>query len=153
MLHLSRANIALRIGQRSYATLPPPTRRISSAVRTSLYAAGTLALVAYYYDSRSAIHEHVLMPAVRALTDAETSHKLAVELLSLGAWARPKDKGTDGESVRAEMWGKEVVNPVGVAAGFDKDARAIDGESMKRLCVLSENVEVRLASSNAWYDA
>lgn len=93
------------------------------------------------------------MPAVRALTDAETSHKLAVELLSLGAWARPKDKGTDGESVRAEMWGKEVVNPVGVAAGFDKDARAIDGESMKRLCVLSENVEVRLASSNAWYDA
>ncbi|KAJ9093150.1 hypothetical protein QFC20_007198 [Naganishia adeliensis] len=127
MLHLSRANIALRLGQRSYATLPPPTRRISSAVRTSLYAAGTLAFVAYYYDSRSAIHEHVLMPAIRAVTDAETSHKLAVELLSLGAWARPKDKGTDGDSVRAEMWGKEVVNPVGVAAGFDKDARAIDG--------------------------
>lgn len=128
MLHLSRAHI-LRLTQRSYTTAPPPTRRLSSALRTSLYAAGTLALVAYYYDSRSALHEHVLMPAVRAVTDAETSHKLAVELLSLGAWARPRDKGTDGEVVRAEMWGKEVVNPVGVAAGFDKDARAIDGES------------------------
>jgi dihydroorotate dehydrogenase len=127
MLHLSRTHIALRLGQRAYTTAPP-TRRLSSALRTSLYAAGTLALVAYYYDSRSLIHEHVLMPAVRTVTDAETSHKLAVELLSLGAWARPKDRGVDGHAVRAEMWGKEVVNPVGVAAGFDKDAKAIDGE-------------------------
>ena len=130
MLHLSRPlrTLPRAIGHRTYTT-SRPTPRLPSALRTTLYATTTLALLAYYYDSRSALHEHILMPAIRACTDAETSHKLAVELLSLGGWARPKDRGVDGESVRAEMWGKEVRNPVGVAAGFDKDAKAIDGES------------------------
>ncbi|GHJ84587.1 hypothetical protein NliqN6_0989 [Naganishia liquefaciens] len=132
MLHLARPlrTLPRGIATRAYITSrpsPTPRPRLPSALRTTLYAATTLALIAYYYDSRSALHEHVLMPAIRACTDAETSHKLAVELLSLGAWARPKDRGVDAESVRAEMWGKPVKNPVGVAAGFDKDARAIDG--------------------------
>lgn len=27
-----------------------------------------------------------------------------------------------------KLWGKEISNPVGLAAGFDKDGEAIDGE-------------------------
>lgn len=92
------------------------------------FAIGTGALlVAYYYDSRSVAHEHVVMPVIRALTDAEDSHRLAVMLLGAPAWARPRDMGVDGPELSAELFGVPLVNPLGVAAGFDKDAQAIDG--------------------------
>jgi hypothetical protein len=62
---------------------------------------GSLAFVAYYYDSRSIIHEHVAMPIIRATMDAEQSHRMAIRLLGAGAWARPKDKGVDDERLSA----------------------------------------------------
>ena len=43
------------------------------------------------------------MPTVRALTDAEESHRLAVRMLSMGAWARPKDKVVDDERLGATV--------------------------------------------------
>ncbi|KAJ9119920.1 hypothetical protein QFC24_005403 [Naganishia onofrii] len=86
-----------------------------------------MAAAAYMYDSRSAIHEHVAMPVLRVMTDAETSHKLAVKLLAMSSWVRPKDRGTDAESIRTELFGLPLNNPVGLAAGFDKDAQAVDG--------------------------
>lgn len=68
------------------------------------FAIGTGALVlAYYYDSRSVAHEHVVMPIIRALAGAEDGHKLAVKILSLPEWARPKDRGVDGPELRAEV--------------------------------------------------
>ena len=85
-------------------------------------------MIAYYYDSRSLLHEHLIMPVVRSVTDAEESHRLAVRMLSMGGWARPKDKVADDERLGAMLWDKRLDNPVGVAAGFDKDAEAIDGE-------------------------
>lgn len=46
----------------------------------------------------------------------------------MGGWARPKDKVADDERLGATLWDQRLDNPVGVAAGFDKDAEAIDGE-------------------------
>ncbi|KAJ9104610.1 hypothetical protein QFC21_002108 [Naganishia friedmannii] len=86
-----------------------------------------MAALAYVYDSRSAVHEHVAMPVLRTLTDAETSHKLAVKMLAMSSWVRPKDRGIDAESIRTELFGLPLNNPVGLAAGFDKDAQAVDG--------------------------
>ncbi|KAJ9113173.1 hypothetical protein QFC22_006012 [Naganishia vaughanmartiniae] len=86
-----------------------------------------MAAVAYVYDTRSAVHEHVAMPVLRAFTDAETSHKLAVKMLSMASWVRPKDRGTDAERIRTDLFGLPLNNPIGLAAGFDKDAQAIDG--------------------------
>ncbi|BEI80528.1 hypothetical protein CcaverHIS002_0110570 [Cutaneotrichosporon cavernicola] len=90
---------------------------------------GTVALLGsvYYYDSRSVAHEHVVMPVVRAIADPEQGHKLAVKVLSAPSWARPMDMGVDGPALKAELMGMPLVNPIGIAAGFDKDAQCIDG--------------------------
>ncbi|EIW68161.1 hypothetical protein TREMEDRAFT_32541, partial [Tremella mesenterica DSM 1558] len=107
------------------------TRHASSSVprrfiSTTLLLGTSVALVAYYYDSRSLMHEHVMMPLAR-LIDPETGHKLAIRLLSLPKWARPRDMGVDGKELEAEIFGIPLKNPIGIAAGFDKDAEAIDG--------------------------
>ncbi|KAJ9098973.1 hypothetical protein QFC19_006197 [Naganishia cerealis] len=68
-----------------------------------LFALAAVAVVTYAYDSRSAIHEHLVMPVLRSLTDAETSHKLAVKMLAMSSWVRPKDRGTDNDSIRTEV--------------------------------------------------
>ena len=60
-------------------------------------------MVAYYYDSRSALHEHVAMPLIRLVADAETGHKLSIKLLAAPSWMRPRDRGVDGEELQAEV--------------------------------------------------
>ncbi|KAK4688802.1 dihydroorotate dehydrogenase, partial [Tremellales sp. Uapishka_1] len=67
------------------------------------------------------------MPLIRLVADPEQGHRLAIKLLALPKFARPRDMGVDGEELEAELMGMKVVNPVGIAAGFDKDAQAIDG--------------------------
>ncbi|OCF33319.1 dihydroorotate dehydrogenase (fumarate) [Kwoniella heveanensis BCC8398] len=103
---------------------PTPSRRY---VSTTLLIGGSVLLVAYYYDSRSLLHEHVVMPLVRYALDPEEGHKLAVRVLGWDKWARPRDMGVDGPELQAELFGLPIKNPVGIAAGFDKDADAIDG--------------------------
>ncbi|TIC65035.1 dihydroorotate oxidase [Wallemia mellicola] len=81
--------------------------------------------VAFYaQDSRASIHNWLTTPLLHQL-DAEDSHKLAIKLLSLGI--HPKDYGNDWEGLKTTVWGKHFDNPVGLAAGFDKHAEAIDG--------------------------
>lgn len=100
-----------------------------SSARTAVYAtafAASIGLFAvYYYDARSAIHRYVLTPVLRRTFDAETGHKIAVKVLRSGLG--PRDPVQDDEILRSEFWGRELSNPVGLAAGFDKDGEAIDG--------------------------
>jgi len=67
------------------------------------------------------------MPIMRNVLDAEVSHKAALKVLRSG-WG-PKDTGIDDESLAIELWGHQLSNPIGLAAGFDKDGEAIDGLS------------------------
>ncbi|WVW82127.1 dihydroorotate dehydrogenase (fumarate) [Kwoniella bestiolae CBS 10118] len=127
--HLSRPNpLSLRQPQisaiRHASTTPSTPRRF---VSSTLFIAGGVLLIAYYYDSRSLLHEHVVMPLVRLGLDPEQGHKLAVRLLSLDKWARPRDIGVEDAGLQTELLGQKITNPVGIAAGFDKDADAIDG--------------------------
>lgn len=116
-------------------TTPPPPPRGGRSVRrflgTTVFLVGSFAVLAYYQDSRSAIHEHVIMPVVRRALDAEESHRAAVRFLAMkgwpASWLRPSDKGIDGPELGVKLWDLELSNPVGLAAGFDKDAEAIDG--------------------------
>ncbi|CCG81947.1 Dihydroorotate dehydrogenase,mitochondrial [Taphrina deformans PYCC 5710] len=98
-------------------------------MRNGFYATvtiGGLVFGTYYYmDSRSAIHSYVTMPLMHTFTDPETSHNLAVKAMSWGI--TPKDQVPDHPSLAFELWGKKFSNPIGLAAGLDKQAEAIDG--------------------------
>ncbi|MBN8551984.1 MAG: quinone-dependent dihydroorotate dehydrogenase [Caulobacterales bacterium] len=56
--------------------------------------------------------------------DPETAHRLALDGLALGLG--PKDGGPDDPVLAVELAGLRLSNPVGLAAGFDKDARVAD---------------------------
>ncbi|KAI3439253.1 Dihydroorotate dehydrogenase (quinone) [Psidium guajava] len=60
-----------------------------------------------------------------ALLDAEVAHRLAVTAASRG-WV-PREKRPDPANLGLEVWGRKFSNPVGLAAGFDKNAEAVEG--------------------------
>lgn len=88
--------------KRFSSTKPPPSlpRKILSS--TILLASGAV-LATYYYDSKSLLHEHVLMPVVRYVADPEEGHRAAVKLLAMGGWARPKDMSEDAPELEAQV--------------------------------------------------
>ncbi|KDQ11921.1 hypothetical protein BOTBODRAFT_34993 [Botryobasidium botryosum FD-172 SS1] len=55
----------------------------------------------------------------------ETAHRFAVRVLGSG-WA-PQDRAQDDPSLGVQLWGHRLSSPIGLAAGFDKDAEAIEG--------------------------
>ncbi|KAG7090908.1 hypothetical protein E1B28_009985 [Marasmius oreades] len=109
-----------------FSRASPPS---STTLRTGLYATALILstglFAVYYFDSRSALHRYVLTPTIRHTFDAETGHKLAVKVLRSGLG--PKDAVPDDEKLEVEIWGRKLSNPIGLAAGFDKDGEAVDG--------------------------
>lgn len=108
---------AAETGARGLSTTKPPPslpRRILSS--TLLLASGAV-LATYYYDSKSLLHEHVLMPVVRFVADPEEGHRAAVKLLAMGAWARPKDMSEDVPELEAQVRGprqsKSLISDLG----------------------------------------
>ena len=63
-----------------------------------------------------------LMPLMRGL-DAETAHGIALKALAAGLAGR--DSGHDDPVLTTEAFGLQFRNPIGLAAGFDKDAVAV----------------------------
>ncbi|KAK7685102.1 hypothetical protein QCA50_011939 [Cerrena zonata] len=103
----------------------------SSPLRTGLYASvfaiSTGLFAVYYFDSRSAIHRYVFTPAIRYALDPEAGHKFALKVLASGL--APRDTQEDDEILKAHLWDQQLSNPIGLAAGFDKDGEAVDGKS------------------------
>jgi len=64
-----------------------------------------------------------LMPALRHV-DAERAHRLAILALRLGLAGRD---GWEHPALAVEAMGLHFRNPIGLAAGFDKDAMALRG--------------------------
>jgi dihydroorotate dehydrogenase len=69
----------------------------------------------------------LVRPMLFAL-DPERAHELTIRSLEAGVY--PRDLTPDDARLAAQVWGLSVPNPLGIAAGFDKDARVYD-------CVLS----------------
>ncbi len=63
------------------------------------------------------------MPVARRL-DAETAHRLSLRALRLGLAGR--DTGPDDPVLAVPAFGRILPNPIGLAAGFDKDAVAVN---------------------------
>ncbi|ODV79191.1 Dihydroorotate oxidase [Suhomyces tanzawaensis NRRL Y-17324] len=84
----------------------------------------------YCLDSRSAIHEYVFCPLIRAFTDAEEGHKLGISLLKYGLAPKildPELNAEDAKILGVDVFGTRLQSPIGLAAGLDKDGEAIDG--------------------------
>jgi len=62
-------------------------------------------------------------PALRCL-DPETAHGLALGALKRGLVPAPP--AFEDPRLRQTLWGLEFASPIGLAAGFDKDAEAVD---------------------------
>ncbi len=61
-------------------------------------------------------------PALRRL-DPETAHNLT--LWALGHGLAPRAAAEDDPILATEVWGRPFANPLGLSAGFDKDARVM----------------------------
>ncbi|KAJ4470450.1 Dihydroorotate dehydrogenase-domain-containing protein [Lentinula aciculospora] len=104
---------------------PAPRSPVVIGIYATALVLSTGLFAVYYFDARSALHRYVIMPVLRQTLDAETSHKIAVKVLRSGLG--PKDPVSDDGKLMFELWGRRISNPVGLAAGFDKDGEAIDG--------------------------
>jgi dihydroorotate dehydrogenase len=56
--------------------------------------------------------------------DAEAAHGLAIRALKSGLL--PSDRRADASSLTTKVWGRSLSNPIGLAAGFDKNAEVAD---------------------------
>ncbi|MBX9946403.1 MAG: quinone-dependent dihydroorotate dehydrogenase [Reyranella sp.] len=65
-----------------------------------------------------------LADSLLARLDAETAHGLALRVLKSGLM--PADRRPDPSSLGVTVWGRRLANPVGLAAGFDKNAEVAD---------------------------
>lgn len=78
------------------------------------------------YQGNEKFYNNVAMPLVRMI-DPETAHNLAVKSISWGFF--PVKKTIDSSSLGSNVFGLKFDNPLGMAAGFDKQADAVYGLS------------------------
>ncbi|KAG0028306.1 Dihydroorotate dehydrogenase (quinone), mitochondrial [Podila clonocystis] len=104
----SRTNVSR---SRHYATArkehTPASRAINFVLGTGIVIGGLVG-ISYGFDSRASIHKYV-----------------GIKFLKMGL--SPWDTQPDDPALEVKLWGKTFSNPVGMAAGFDKHAEAIDG--------------------------
>jgi dihydroorotate dehydrogenase len=67
---------------------------------------------------------YVLADLLLSRLDAETAHAFAIRSLKTGLL--PRDTRHDPQSLGITVWGRRLANPVGLAAGFDKNAEVPD---------------------------
>src|ERR1700736_4080250 len=65
-----------------------------------------------------------LLDLILSRFDAEAAHGLAVRALKSGLV--PRDRKPDPPVLGVEVWGRRLPNPIGLAAGFDKNAEVPD---------------------------
>lgn len=76
------------------------------------------------YQGNERFYSEVAIPLVQ-LIDPETAHNLAVKTLKWGLI--PKEKTEDSNLLQTTALGLQFKNPIGMAAGFDKQGEAVEG--------------------------
>jgi len=99
-----------------------------SAKAKIVIALGSAATAVAYlgYTGNESFYKQVLMRCVRRV-DAEKAHVMAVKLASMGLVPKGKDIAADKSLLQTDVFGLRFPNPVGLAAGFDKDAECFSG--------------------------
>ena len=76
------------------------------------------------YQGNEKFYDQVAMPVMRLL-DPEVAHNIAVKAAKWSFF--PAQKVEDPAALRTTVWGLQFENPMGMAAGFDKQGEAIQG--------------------------
>ncbi|CAH9109290.1 unnamed protein product [Cuscuta europaea] len=113
----------------------PPPRFPHSSKKGMLFTGATIGLVIAGGAYASTVDEETfcgwlfsgtkLVNPFFALLDPEVAHRLAVSAAARG-WV-PVEKREDPTVLGLEVWGRRFSNPLGLAAGFDKNAEAVEG--------------------------
>ncbi|XP_051884716.1 dihydroorotate dehydrogenase (quinone), mitochondrial [Pristis pectinata] len=99
-------------------------RRLKEAVQ--VLGSGTCLFFAYCTAvGDEKFYANHLMPTLQRFLDPETAHTFAVRFISWGLI--PHSKCKDSSALEVNVFGQKFKNPVGIAAGFDKHAEAVDG--------------------------
>lgn len=77
-----------------------------------------------FYQGNERFYSDVIIPLAQ-LIDPETAHNLAVKSLKWGLVS--KQKTEDPSLLRTTVLGLQFKNPIGMAAGFDKQGEAVEG--------------------------
>ncbi|XP_073989120.1 dihydroorotate dehydrogenase 2 [Rhodnius prolixus] len=76
------------------------------------------------YQENENFYENVVIPITHSI-EPELSHKLAVTINKYNIL--PKSPYKDPSILSTKLWNLEFKNPIGIAAGFDKDGQAVQG--------------------------
>ncbi|XP_018577094.1 dihydroorotate dehydrogenase (quinone), mitochondrial [Anoplophora glabripennis] len=98
-------------------------KKLRSLLYVTLAGYGTFSAISIYKGDEK-FYKNYVMPVIHLL-DAERAHNFAV--LASKYRLFPKTRYEDPELLKVKIFGKEFSNPVGIAAGFDKDGKAILG--------------------------
>ncbi|KAI9030363.1 Dihydroorotate dehydrogenase-domain-containing protein [Hyaloraphidium curvatum] len=122
----------LRGATRHASSRAPGTRisddfdgRIVFLVKLAVFGGAAAVVAAYLTDSRAAVHKYFTMPVVHRLVDPEDAHRWSIEAAKIGLAPRERS-AVDSPELVVELWGKTFANPLGLAAGYDKNAEAVD---------------------------
>jgi len=81
---------------------------------------GATASILLYYNRDNIANKYVIPKLYKC--DPERAHNIAINLLALGI--KPNIKIYQNDTLNVNLWNRQFGNPVGLAAGFDKNARA-----------------------------
>ncbi|CAF2586832.1 unnamed protein product [Rotaria sp. Silwood2] len=102
---------------------------ISARLRSAFKACvtgGFIFVGANIYLGSERFYEEIFMPTLRYI-DPEKIHDLSIQMAKHGLV--PQMKSVDDPILHSTVWNREFKNPIGLAAGFDKNGEAIDGLS------------------------
>ncbi|RNA20279.1 dihydroorotate dehydrogenase (quinone) mitochondrial-like [Brachionus plicatilis] len=88
---------------------------------------GSATLIGYgIYDGNEKVYSNLLIPIIHKTMDGERAHNLAIFMAKYGLV--PRERKFENEQIlNIRVFDKKFKNPIGCAAGFDKNAEAIDG--------------------------
>jgi len=96
--HVFRSTLQARLVSTSSRA---PQNPLKKGLYTTAFAVSAGLFAVYYFDSRSAIHRHIIAPTLRYALDPETSHRVAVRALASGFG--PRDTQVDDERLKLEV--------------------------------------------------
>ncbi|XP_065675921.1 dihydroorotate dehydrogenase (quinone), mitochondrial isoform X2 [Hydra vulgaris] len=89
-------------------------------------AVSSLTLTSLCLTTNESVWENISMPLIRMI-DAERAHILAVKLASWKLVPKFKTLDADKSLLSTALWNLKFESPLGLAAGFDKNAECVDG--------------------------